>query len=935
MILPLAHGLFGALSNSLADGVYYFAPMDQDDGDTTIIDSSLFGHSAVSVDSCEISDTHTRYNHNTLQCPAGSSISYTMNLGLFGDFTIELDVYISATPALNYSLPIIHYGGNADGVSGFLVEFSNNVGSEARQFFIRESIGLRASAPAGPVAGEWVSFSLCYYQSTSKIRIFANGQRSNEFLVSNPNKTTSLRFGDGDATYGVSGEKYLSEILITRGVAKYTENYTPENTSRIPGVPNSETAPPTYPDPNALTPGIATTSNTRGKVSLANSWGARIACDGSVVSWGAFAPTAINSVLPDGTTFTRVSVAGTGGIALKADGDAVVWGYKPNAAYYGGSPVLYQSPPDDMDIRDVVALSGLPYFYCLLPDGSVYSWNGEAGEIVDDTDLIPDDEEYAGIAAGSYFGAGVLSDGTVSVWASSLNGSSVALLDVPVEATDIIDIACGYYHIVALKDDGSIVCWGNDDNDQCQVPVLSSPAVSISCGSVSSHATLQNGEVVSWGSNTYGEASPPSSLIDAVRVYPSAGSSIFAARSNGNIVGWGRNTSDQVSGAQGEQLFCAATEGTDTPPDPDPSPDPVPPPEPAPVFTLPLAKNPVVYADAAMFGLHYNGRILLWGREGSITRNAPVFLRKAYTDMTVVFDGISYAVLVLQTNGRIAGWGSDTGAFEKLKSPFVDNGNRALFDYINAKQVTALPSAIYKYITVVLEDGTVDCKYLSYKVGSPPPPRPKPSLIYRPPAPSSGGPAVDDNPYLPSGGLPITNAIQVSCTNDMCFALGSDGVVHGWGPASLGAYYLSPLTSYTEQTGSVGAPGQYSRGLSDIVKIDSQFGLVVALDDSGEVTVWGKPDMQSWVPQPDTLPTIVDVAAGKHHIVALGDDGVIYCWGNNKVGQCNVPAGLGRVNRIRASDYQSIAILDSGKVVVWGAFPAYTQKSINQINFYQ
>ena len=246
-----------------------------------------------------------------------------------------------------------------------------------------------------------------------------------------------------------------------------------------------------------------------------------------------------------------------------------------------------------------------------------------------------------------------------------------------------------------------------------------------------------------------------------------------------------------------------------------------------------------------------------------------------------------------------------------------------------------LPSAIYKYITVVLEDGTVDCKYLSYKAGSPPPPRPKPSLIYRPPAPSSGGPAVDDNPYLPSGGLPITNAIQVSCTNDMCFALGSDGVVHGWGPASLGAYYLSPLTSYTQQTGSVGAPGQYSRGLSDIVKIDSQFGLVIALDDSGEVTVWGKPDMQNWVPQPDTLPTIVDVAAGKHHIVALGDDGVIYCWGNNKVGQCNVPAGLGRVNRIRASDYQSIAILDTGKVVVWGAFPAYTKKNINQINFYQ
>ena len=39
--------------------------------------------------------------------------------------------------------------------------------------------------------------------------------------------------------------------------------------------------------------------------------------------------------------------------------------------------------------------------------------------------------------------------------------------------TNIISVACGGYHSVALKSDGTLECWGNNEYNQCN-PVYKS-----------------------------------------------------------------------------------------------------------------------------------------------------------------------------------------------------------------------------------------------------------------------------------------------------------------------------------------------------------------------------------------------------------------------------------------------------------------------------
>jgi alpha-tubulin suppressor-like RCC1 family protein len=51
----------------------------------------------------------------------------------------------------------------------------------------------------------------------------------------------------------------------------------------------------------------------------------------------------------------------------------------------------------------------------------------------------------------------------------------------------------------------------------------------------------------------------------------------------------------------------------------------------------------------------------------------------------------------------------------------------------------------------------------------------------------------------------------------------------------------------------------------------------------------------------------------------LKSDGTVVGFGFNGYGQCNVPAGLNRVVKVRTSQTGSLALRDDGGVVVWGS----------------
>jgi hypothetical protein len=71
----------------------------------------------------------------------------------------------------------------------------------------------------------------------------------------------------------------------------------------------------------------------------------------------------------------------------------------------------------------------------------------------------------------------------------------------PAAVNDVVAIATGYAHVLALKRDGKVLAWGANQEGQSNVPSTWSDVVSITAAGNMSYALKKSGEVVSWGSS--------------------------------------------------------------------------------------------------------------------------------------------------------------------------------------------------------------------------------------------------------------------------------------------------------------------------------------------------------------------------------------------------------------------------------------------------
>jgi hypothetical protein len=70
-------------------------------------------------------------------------------------------------------------------------------------------------------------------------------------------------------------------------------------------------------------------------------------------------------------------------------------------------------------------------------------------------------------------------DGQVNVWGDNSYGQT----NVPANATNVIALAAGDYHCLALRTDGTVVAWGEDSSGQTDIPPNLTNVVSIAAGS--------------------------------------------------------------------------------------------------------------------------------------------------------------------------------------------------------------------------------------------------------------------------------------------------------------------------------------------------------------------------------------------------------------------------------------------------------------------
>jgi hypothetical protein len=140
------------------------------------------------------------------------------------------------------------------------------------------------------------------------------------------------------------------------------------------------------------------------------------------------------------------------------------------------------------------------------------------------------------VSVGTNF-AVALKGGRVYGWGSNSRGQ----VTIPLAAQkDVVAISSGYAHTLALKSNGSLVCWGNNAEKQCNIPKTAIGVTQAVGGQDFSLALLKTGKVIGWGSNLLGQIKIPTGLAD-VKAITAGCTHAMALKKNGTVVAWGSN----------------------------------------------------------------------------------------------------------------------------------------------------------------------------------------------------------------------------------------------------------------------------------------------------------------------------------------------------------------------------------------------------------
>jgi len=157
------------------------------------------------------------------------------------------------------------------------------------------------------------------------------------------------------------------------------------------------------------------------------------------------------------------------------------------------------------------------------------------------------------IAAGGYHTLALKNDGSVVAWGDNdygqvtgtqaTDGPSATASPVTLNGqilSEVRAIAGGEFHTVALKNDGSVVAWGNNYSGQTTVPVAARSGVTaIAAGFGYTVALKENGTVVAWGDNSSGQTTVPVAAQSGVTAIAARGFHTVAVKDDGTVVAWG------------------------------------------------------------------------------------------------------------------------------------------------------------------------------------------------------------------------------------------------------------------------------------------------------------------------------------------------------------------------------------------------------------
>ena len=84
--------------------------------------------------------------------------------------------------------------------------------------------------------------------------------------------------------------------------------------------------------------------------------------------------------------------------------------------------------------------------------------------------------------------------------------------------TNLTAVTAGAYHSLALKNDGTVVAWGDNTFGQTNIPASVTNVTAIACGWFHNLALRGDGTVVAWGDNTYNQTTIPASATNIAAI---------------------------------------------------------------------------------------------------------------------------------------------------------------------------------------------------------------------------------------------------------------------------------------------------------------------------------------------------------------------------------------------------------------------------------
>ncbi|MDB6110726.1 MAG: hypothetical protein JWR69_2476 [Pedosphaera sp.] len=610
--------------------------------------------------------------------------------------------------------------------------------------------------------------------------------------------------------------------------------------------------------------------------------------DGTVVVWGSTPPGQQTNIPPGLIKVKIIDAGGSQTLAVREDGTVSSW----------GSIFLVPLPTGLSGITGVsISPAAETLNLAVTTNGNVLAWGftGAPTNVPAGLSGITAVEAAGGADQTTGIALALRSNGTVAAW----GGTVAAWTNVPVGVSNVVALAGGDRHALALENDGRPLLvrppiggtffTGRD-------LVLKAKAVGNSPlsfqwfrnggalpGATTETLALPPAQFSDAGnyqlvvSNALGVAqsvSVPVTIVDSPPVLMSQPVSRFAYYGSPFSVGASVIGSGPLQ-LQWLQNGVPAASGTNDL-----------------VFDRALAQHAGSYQLIASnsFGSVTSSvaqitfsRVVAWGNGPSLT-NAPVDL----ATVTSVASGYFHA-LAIQPDGTVAAWGTTANGATNVPA--------------GLSNVVAVSGGGNYFSVALKNDGTV----AAWGLGS------------------------SSQTNVPAG---LSNVVAVSAGGSHSLALRANGTVAAWGGNSSGQINvpagLSNVVAIAagsvhslalKNDGSIVGWGTFGKipAATNVVAISAGYGQSLALQANGTVLAWSTGGAATSLPA--GLSNVVAISAGGgaqglFHSVALKADGTIIAWGNNTFGQLNVPTEVTSAITISAGGGSSLALLNDRSPVV-------------------